>query len=316
MFDQEWGRKLARWRRVLERQLVGTEEPKEDPDQLLQQAQEEMRAVHAKNRERAVQAITQKNNLEQMVADTQRKVSALQEKAAEAEQRGEYGKAAQYRNEAEDYTRTLEMTEVHYREAVETAEAVKVAIKAEEERIRQKTAEALMLRAQWKSVQIEQTIARRLAEMNAGVTGTAAEMRAAHEQNREALAEAMRVREELKQMVEQTARRVAEIKVKAGFARQRGDEELERHLLREMEQHEATLLSTRDALDRAEMMTDRAMVLLREEEARLASLPPTSLDRSATDRKASVPGRDPTIPALLIALALMVTLIILFFLLF
>jgi phage shock protein A len=315
MFDQDWGRKLARWRRVLERQLAGTEAPKEDPDQLLQQAQEEMRAVHAKNRERAVQAITQKNNLEQMIADTRRKVNALHEKAAEAERQGEYGKAAQYRNEADDYGRTLEMTEMHYREAVELAESVKVAIKAEEERIRQKTAEALMLRAQWKSVQIEQTVARRLAEMNAGVTGTAAEMRAAHEQNREALAEAMRVRDELKQMVEQTARRVAEIKVKAGFARQRGDEELERHLLREMEQHEATLLATRDALDRAEMMTDRAMVLLREEESRLASLPVTSRNGASTNGKASVEGRDPTIPALLIALALMVALIILFFLL-
>jgi hypothetical protein len=35
----------------------------EDPEVLLSQAQREMTEMHARNRERAVQAITQKNNL-------------------------------------------------------------------------------------------------------------------------------------------------------------------------------------------------------------------------------------------------------------
>jgi len=61
----------------------------EDPELLLQQAQEEMRAMHAKNRERAVQAITQKNNLQQMVNDTQKTVDNLQAKAELALKRGD-----------------------------------------------------------------------------------------------------------------------------------------------------------------------------------------------------------------------------------
>jgi phage shock protein A len=311
MFDQDWGRMLARWRRVLERQAAGTTEAQEDPDQLLQQAQEEMRAVHAKNRERVVETITQKNNLQHLIEETRRKIEALQEQAARAESWGDHVKAAEMRAEVERHAELLQSTEAHYRAAAEAAETAKAAIKAEEERIRQKTAEALALRAQWKSVQIEQTISRHLAEMSAGVTGTVAERRAAHERNREALAEVMRVRDELKQMVEQTARRVAELKVKAQFASQRGDDELERHLLREMEQHEATLLATREALDRAEMMTDRAMLFLREEEARLASLPATA----AGFEGGSDEDRDAAFPALLIALALIAALILLFFLL-
>ena len=42
--------------------------------------------------------------------------------------------------------------------AIETSEAVKVAIKREEEKIRQKTAEALALKAQWKNAQIQNAI--------------------------------------------------------------------------------------------------------------------------------------------------------------
>jgi phage shock protein A len=127
----------------------------ENPELLLQQAQEEMRAVHAKNRERAVQAITQKNNLQQMVDDTQKKVDMLQAKAELALKRGDRDLALQLLKEKQSYETTLQMTRSQLEQAIETSEAVKSAIKAEEERIRQKTAEALALKAQWKNSQIQ-----------------------------------------------------------------------------------------------------------------------------------------------------------------
>lgn len=77
----------------------------ENPDLLLQQAQEEMRAVHQKNRERAVQAITQKNNLQQMVDDTQKKVDMLQSKAELALKRGDRDLALQLLKEKQSYER-------------------------------------------------------------------------------------------------------------------------------------------------------------------------------------------------------------------
>jgi phage shock protein A len=320
MFEREIGRMLARCKRILQRQIASPEPPDEDPEMLLQEAQEQMRALHAKNRERAVEAITQKNNLQFMVEDTRRRLEHLRLKAEEAEQTGNLEKAVQCRSEAGQYEQTLVLTEAQLAQAIETAEAVKTAIKSEEERIRQKTAEALALKAQWKSVQIEQTISRRLAEISSGISGkTSAEFRAQHERNRQALAEAIQVRNELQQMVEQTARKVAELKVKANFARQREDETLERTLLREMEQHEAVLLSTRDALDRAEMMTDRAKVLFQEEEERLASLPPDSMETRplspTPDDTDTTEGTESGVAPLLLALALVVLLVIVAFLL-
>jgi len=137
----------------------------ENPELLLNQAQEEMRALHAKNRERAVQAITQKNNLQQMVDDTQKRVDMLQSKAESALKRGDRELALQLLKEKQQYEVTLNTTKESLTAAIETAEAVKVAIKREEEKIRQKTAEALALKAQWKNSQIQIAMNKALESM-------------------------------------------------------------------------------------------------------------------------------------------------------
>ncbi|MES2459094.1 MAG: PspA/IM30 family protein [Armatimonadota bacterium] len=127
----------------------------EDPELLLSQAQTEMRELHAKNRERAVQAITQKNNLQQMVDDTQKRVDMLQAKAELALKRGDRELALQLLKEKQQFEVTLTATRESLNQAIETSEAVKTAIKRQEESIRQKTAEALALKAQWKNSQIQ-----------------------------------------------------------------------------------------------------------------------------------------------------------------
>jgi len=130
----------------------------ENPELLLNQAQEEMRALHAKNRERAVQAITQKNNLQQMVDDLQKKTDMLQGKAELALKRGERDLALQLLKEKQSYETSLTGTKASLAQAIETSEQVKIAIKREEERIRQKTAEALRMKAEWKNAQIQNAI--------------------------------------------------------------------------------------------------------------------------------------------------------------
>jgi len=127
----------------------------EDPELLLNQAQTEMRELHAKNRERAVQAITQKNNLQQIVDDTQKRVDMLQQKAESALKRGDRELALQLLKEKQQFEVTLTATKENLAQAIDTSEQVKVAIKREEEKIRQKTAEALALKAQWKNSQIQ-----------------------------------------------------------------------------------------------------------------------------------------------------------------
>lgn len=134
----------------------------EDPELLLSQAQREMHEMHAKNRERAVQAITQKNNLQQMVDDLQKRTDNLQAKAELALKRGDRDLALQLLKEKQSYEVSLSTTKEHLAQAIETSEAVKTHIKREEERIRQKTAEALAMKAQWKSNQIQIAINKQL----------------------------------------------------------------------------------------------------------------------------------------------------------
>jgi len=73
----------------------------------------------------------------------------------------------------------------------------------------------------------------------------------------------------LQAMHDETARRVENLGEKAALARRRGDEELERVLLREREQYEANLDGTRVAYEQAVAVTEHAVSLLRDEEEQL-----------------------------------------------
>ena len=151
----------------------------EDPEILLQQAQQEMREAQAKNRERAVQAITQKNNLQALVDQTQKMVNNLQAKAELALKNGDRDLARQLLIEKGQYDGTLESTKASLQQALETTEAVKTAMRHEEERIRAKTAQALSMKAQWKQAQIENSMNKALEGMSADGTDQAFERAAA-----------------------------------------------------------------------------------------------------------------------------------------
>jgi phage shock protein A len=127
----------------------------EDPEILLSQAQQEMREAQIKNRQRAVEAITQKNQLQALVDQTQKTVDNLGAKAEIALKNGDRDLARQLLIEKQQYETTLTTTKESLQAALDTTEAVKGAMRKEEERIRTKTAEALALKAQWKQSQIE-----------------------------------------------------------------------------------------------------------------------------------------------------------------
>ncbi len=124
---------------------------------LLQQAQEQMREAQAKNRERAVQAITQKNNLQALLDQTRKTVDRL---TRQAEASSEEEVVEERLAERDKYQETLVQLEVSLATATATTETVKVAMRREEERIRAMTAEALALKAEEKQAQIETAIAK------------------------------------------------------------------------------------------------------------------------------------------------------------
>ena len=151
---------FKRWWRYVVALVSNNAKQVEDPEVLLSQAQREMTEMHAHNCERAVQAITQKNNLQQMVDDTQKRVDNLQARAVIARASGDDDTAERLDREREGYETTLTMTRQNLAPAIETVDAVKTAIRREEETIRQKTAEALALKAQWKNRRIQDDLFR------------------------------------------------------------------------------------------------------------------------------------------------------------
>lgn len=146
---------LKRFLSYIKSLLSGGLDKLENPELLLEQAQIEMREVQSRNRERAVQAVTAKNNLQQQVTDMQNRVDNLGKKAEVALKSGQRDLALQLLKEKQSYDQSLQAMKVQLEQAIEMSEQVKVAIQREEEKIRQKTAEALALKAQWKNSQIQ-----------------------------------------------------------------------------------------------------------------------------------------------------------------
>lgn len=293
---------LTQWvraRRRLSNLLYGTRpRPIEDPDLLLHQALEEMRVMHAKNRERAVLAITQKNNLQSLVDDTERRVGEQHVKMQLARGRGDEVLASRLLQEMESHRSTLEPMRKQLEIAIVLCDKVKDALKRDEEKIRQKTAEALTLRMHWKLIQIEQGLMISLAQISANRIDTGMPrdgLRDRHQRSRELVVEAFTHKNSLERIAADTRSKAEKLRLMTEIARRRGDEELERSLLREMEQHEAVLASTDAALRQATEVTDRARKLLEDETQRFEALqivdpttdrPPAACAGSAGDEEA------------------------------
>ncbi|MBC8143299.1 MAG: PspA/IM30 family protein [Armatimonadetes bacterium] len=244
-----------------------------DPNALLEQAQREMQEMFARNRERAVQVITEKNKLEQLVKDLERRAATLHEKADLAEARGDAKEADALRRDAVSEEASLTETRARWEEAKAVADSVKAKIKSEEERLRQRTAEAMLLKAQWNTMQVQRSLFASLVEVNTGSIAHVppAERAVRHAVNRRFVRQALVQRDNLRQMQNDAAKRVNSLRENAKQARSRDNDDLENALLREMEQYEAIFVQTRDAAFQAGEVTERAAALLEEEGSVLRS---------------------------------------------
>jgi phage shock protein A len=134
----------------------------EDPDMMLDQAKRDMQAALTANREKAVQAITQKNRLQVMLEDEQRKSATLENQAAQALKAGDREAATTFMREKMNHDATITTLQQSYEQAVATVDQVKIAIRRQEEEVRKKVGEALAMKAQWKQAQIQNSISKAL----------------------------------------------------------------------------------------------------------------------------------------------------------
>jgi phage shock protein A len=134
----------------------------EDPDIMLDQARRDMQETLVQNREKAVQAITQKNRLQGMLEESRKKSSQMESQATMALKQGNRDLARQFIREKANNDAVITQLENAYNQAAQSVEAVKLAIKRQEEEVRKKTAEALAMKAQWKQAQIQNSISKAL----------------------------------------------------------------------------------------------------------------------------------------------------------
>lgn len=130
----------------------------EDPDLMLEGARRDMQDTLRANKEKAVHAIAQRNNLAAMVEELERKSANLENQAVMAVKQGNRELARQLLREKANYQNSLESLKVSLATAGQTVDVVKVAIRQQEEQVRRKTAEALAMKAQYKQAQIENSI--------------------------------------------------------------------------------------------------------------------------------------------------------------
>jgi len=116
-------------------------------------AKQQMAALHERNKERVIQAIEQKNHLQEQVEDLEKMLVNLDSKLAMVEAQGGREQADKLRVVKHDYGQSLGTTKEIFQQAVETCEQIKVAITQEEELIRRQIAEVWAIKAKWRGAQ-------------------------------------------------------------------------------------------------------------------------------------------------------------------
>lgn len=134
----------------------------EDPEIMLDQARRDMQQMLSKNRESAIQAITQRNKLQQMYDDQVNRSSTLEKQAEMALKQGNRDLARTLIREKQTIDGGLEGLKASLAQATETVDQVKVAISRQQEDIRRKASESLALKAQWQQAKVQSSITKAL----------------------------------------------------------------------------------------------------------------------------------------------------------
>ncbi len=156
---------ITRFFRYLKALINGNLDQWENPEVIINEAVREMKENQARNRELAVQAITQKNNIQAEVDKETRLVAEFERKATLALQGGNRELARSFLREKAMHDQMLGTMRGSLDAATETVERVKLAIKQEEEKIRMKTTEAMVQKTNLKSAQIQISISKALDGM-------------------------------------------------------------------------------------------------------------------------------------------------------
>lgn len=130
----------------------------EDPNALLEAAQNELRDKLKQVRQQAVAVVQQKNQIEMMLQDEQRKQNELTAQIKQALSIGRDDLAEQLMKQLMTVETTVVSLQAQYEQAVQAAETVKQQVKLFEQQVEEKYREKLQLQTQWKQAQITERL--------------------------------------------------------------------------------------------------------------------------------------------------------------
>lgn len=163
----------------------------EDPNAILEAAQNELREKQREVRKQAVQVIQQKNQVEIMLRAEKEKLETLEAQVRQALQMGRDDLAEQVMKQMLTVEGTVKSLQLQYDQALEAAEMVKRQVKAFEAQVQAKYREKLQLQTQWKQAQITEKLNEALSGISFDTTDEAWERAKEKIQEKQARAEAL-----------------------------------------------------------------------------------------------------------------------------
>ncbi|NLN83139.1 MAG: PspA/IM30 family protein [Firmicutes bacterium] len=163
----------------------------EDPNAILEAAQNELRAKQGQVRKQAIQVIQQKNQVELMLRDEEQKYKTMEAQVKQALQMGRDDLAEQVMQQMIASEDTVASLQAQFEKATEASELVKKQVKAFEAQVQAKYREKLQLQTQWKQAQITEKLNEALSGISFETTEDSWERAREKIQEKQARAEAL-----------------------------------------------------------------------------------------------------------------------------
>ncbi|MCL2548023.1 MAG: PspA/IM30 family protein [Symbiobacteriaceae bacterium] len=135
----------------------------EDPNALLEAAQNELREKLKQVRQQAISVVQQKNQIEMMLQNETNKQNDLNAQIRQALRIGRDDLAEQLMKQLINVEATVSSLQAQYEQALQASETVKQQVKLFEEQVQAKYREKLQLQTQWKQAQITEKLNSALA---------------------------------------------------------------------------------------------------------------------------------------------------------
>ena len=245
-------------------------------DDTLVKAQREVSKLRVLHRERSVLLLTERNNLQESIKSTQRRIEILKARVKIADDPSESERLRQEIGEHEEHLATKQRCLEEARSAIEEAST---SLRRDEGIIRQQTAETLSQTAEWKESAILREMRREWKEYSPAIERyqrnpcceTFLPLQEMHEAARQKLVQSEQTCDDLTLVASRLEAIIEKLRRKVRAAEAEGDDETALHLNLEQVSYEKLLLSAQEAAGQADRSLANLRIAFSQQEAYMIS---------------------------------------------